>query len=96
MTEDVCSSHHRGQDTSVEAHDSIVSNKQAIKDKIRDHIKAIGAATCERCEKELALSHQTASARISEMVREGTLAISKILIGRTSAGRRCRVYEVAS
>jgi predicted transcriptional regulator len=64
------------------------------KDIIRAHL-ASGSMTCEEVERATGLSHQTVSARISEMARAGEItATDERRV--TSSGRTARVYQLGS
>ena len=70
---DICSNYHRGAETSVAAQNSSPkSERRRIRDQIAAVIAGSGAEgmTCEEVEDRLALAHQTASARISELLAD--------------------------
>ena len=67
---DVTANRHKGADTSVLAYESTPSNVRAKhRMMILDQIRVNGDATCSEIEQQLNLSHQTASARMSELKR---------------------------
>jgi predicted transcriptional regulator len=87
---DICQ--HGGDPHSHEAHESVRHTKQRAWDRILSLIDAAGTRgmTCEEVEHALSLSHQTASARISELRAKGDL----VSLGRraTASGRSARVH----
>lgn len=93
---DICSAKHGGADTSVEAQASTpASTRDSIRNAICKYIENQGnyGATCETVEHAMSLSHQSASARISELVRDGRIEIAEGK-SRTKTGRSCRIYVV--
>jgi DNA-binding transcriptional ArsR family regulator len=95
LREDICANNHGGASTSVEAFQSTSpESRETLKTKIFEFIAGFdGIATCELAEDTLGLSHQSASARISELLRDGRIYIEKKR-GKTRTGRGCRVYRV--
>lgn len=95
--EDICERKHKSNSNSLEAHDSIVSSKQStilmILRALRFCDQAVGM-TCDEIETQLALSHQTASARFSEMKRDG-LIYSKMK-RKTRSGRNAASYVLTT
>lgn len=81
-----------GSDTSREAAESIAPVSSAIRVRIYEWIRARGrrGATCDEVEEALGLRHQTASARVRELVRSGALVDSGQR-RRTRSGRTARV-----
>ena len=91
---DVCAVRHGGADTSVEAQNSTApSTRDTIRNAICEFIRVQGhyGATCEVVEHSMSLSHQSASARISELLRDGRIEIAEGR-SRTKTGRSCRIY----
>lgn len=91
---DICANKHGGNPMSVEA------NKIAHKGKVRARQRIIeelmdgeenGGLTCEELEQVTLLSHQTCSARLSELRREGKIKI----VGqrKTRSGSPASVYQ---
>lgn len=70
---DICEVRHGGNKESTEAHDSIIRFKTHLHEKIFNTIMLHGGMTCDELEFELGYSHQTTSARISELKLEGRL-----------------------
>jgi hypothetical protein len=97
VDEDVCAPFHGGADTSVEAFASVSS---AVRGKVRkqvlDYVIQAGSngATCDEVERALDLTHQSASARITEL-RKASRIYDSGLRRPTRSGRRARVYKVS-
>lgn len=92
MNEDVTANYHRGDELSMAANPS-AERKRRDRVRILAHLRQRGdqGATCEEIEHALGMSHQTASARISELRRDEMIADS----GRrrpTTSGRSARVH----
>jgi predicted HTH transcriptional regulator len=72
--EDICANRHGGNPESVAA-----GNAYDVRSKMRDHhwilhwLKEEGPSTCDEMEAGLGLSHQTCSARCSELKRKGLI-----------------------
>lgn len=77
---------------SVEAHKSVVSSKKVLRAKIFRYIEAQGlfGATCDEIELALELSHQTASARVTEL-KADDLVIWSGHKRKTRSGRNAAV-----
>jgi predicted transcriptional regulator len=91
---DICRNRHGGADTSMEAWESIANCAGKIRKRVFDFIQEQGRASCEEIEISLCLSHQTASARLSELKRDGFIKICTQR-ARTRSGRSARIYEAA-
>lgn len=80
-------------DTSEDAAASMESYVHGLRKKVFDFIEEQGDATCDEAEVCLSLRHQTASARIRELVLGGFIEDTG---GRrkTRSGRRARVYAL--
>jgi predicted HTH transcriptional regulator len=91
---DITANRHRGADTSVNAHQS-TSSKIRAKHRmlILEKIREIGNATCNEIEKFLNLTHQTASARISELKRNERI-VDTGQRRLTDSKRPARVYKI--
>ena len=93
---DICKNYHRGADTSVAANTSIAGVKGELRKQVYQLVKQSPCGiTCEEIERALGMKHQTASARIAELRRDGFIVDT----GRrqpTTSGRPARVYEVAT
>lgn len=92
---DITVSHHRGADTSAEAHASVSdSTRAAQRNRILEFIRTSdGGATCDQVEVCLQLSHQTASARITELSALHLISHSDER-RKTRSGRSARVYRI--
>ena len=90
---DICENFHGGNKLSELANDQIQPHKDSIKDKIVRFVKSrFEGATCEEIEIALALRHQTASARLTELKKENRVLMSSVR--RTSTGSFAAVYFV--
>lgn len=95
---DVCTSRHRGADTSREAFES---TPQSVRDLQRDqvlaYVKKQGAAgaTCEETSIALDIAYTAASARFTELQR-----LQKVAFGEdrrpTTRGKTARVYRATT
>jgi predicted transcriptional regulator len=90
MSLDPCERYHRGAETSVEAFKSLPV--ETIREAVFNAIMNCGGFSCEQVEEHLKMPHQTASARITELLAQGRLVITKRLY-ETRSGRNARVYE---
>jgi hypothetical protein len=70
-TPDICQRHHGGNAESVAAH--LCTDKERDTKRILGHLRSVGEATCDEVEIALNIKHQTASARMSEMNRDGMI-----------------------
>ncbi len=79
--------------TSVEAAESMREAAPLLRERVRKWIASRGehGATCDEVERHMALRHQTASARVNELMREGRIYEA----GRrpTSSGRQATVWR---
>jgi predicted transcriptional regulator len=80
-----------GSDTSRRAAESVVPHIGRLQVEILNHIIAAEGATCDELERALGLRHQTASARIHELVKVGLLRDSGTK-RRTASGRSAVVW----
>lgn len=97
--DDICRKRHGAEHFSEEANKAVEPSKHIQRGKILAHLKSVGNATCDETEIALHLSHQAASARFSELKRDGliTAVISQSgeRISRTTRnGRQAGVYCV--
>jgi predicted transcriptional regulator len=89
--DDICGSYHKGNTESREAHVSIERMKEAMRAKIAGRLKEVPAGrTCDEIETDLCLRHQTASARISELLASGRIIRTKMRRA-TRSGRNASV-----
>jgi hypothetical protein len=78
-SDDVCSNRHGGADTSVNAYRTVVAGPGGSKSRDMLRVELCIAAskaegmTCFEVEQTLDMKHQTCSARISDLKREGRL-----------------------
>ena len=90
--DDITSNYHRGNLQSVQANPS-ENVKLRDRWRIMSVLKesAVWGMTCDEMEQELGMSHQSCSARFSELKRDGQIA----QIGRrpTRSGRQAGVYR---
>jgi hypothetical protein len=92
--DDICANRHGGADTSVAAHSSTPeSSRVLLRKRIVDFIASQKerGATCEETEAALGLTHQTCSARISEL-RQANKIRSSGARRLTHSGRLARVH----
>lgn len=82
-----------GSDTSEEAARSMTEASVALRERVLDIIRQNGSigATCESVESRMRASHQTISARISELKASGAIVDSGKR-GFTRSGRKACVY----
>lgn len=92
--QDITARYHGGDPYSVEAFEQTPSQRrERDRGRIERAIREDGPATCEQLEQRLGLSHQTCSARISELRKAGSL----IEVGKaaTVSGRSARIHGPA-
>lgn len=91
---DICANRHRGNANSITANE----RKRASKDLDRERIVALlrrdPGLTCDDAEERLGLSHQTCSARFSELKRAG--AIRAVGTKPTRTGSPATTWEAVS
>lgn len=88
---DICENRHQGNPFSVQANHK--PNKEAQQARIVEALRAVQPTSCEALEGATGLSHQSCSARISELKREGKIVICGE--GKTRSGSGCAVYELS-
>jgi len=90
---DICANFHGGNEQSVKANEK--PNKNAQRTKILALVRKCAATgiTCEEAEVLTNLSHQSCSARISELKRDGL--IRQIGARATKSGCAAAVYQAA-
>jgi predicted ArsR family transcriptional regulator len=76
---------------SREAAESI-TDKQRLYRLILAHLERVGSATCDECEQDLDMSHQTTSARFTEL--RAKELIEPCGKRKTRSGRNAVVYRV--
>jgi hypothetical protein len=90
---DICENNHGGVKESVAAHESIAGSKVVMQGKILAWLHDVGSGTCDAAELALGMSHQSCSARFSELSASGEIEDT----GRrlpTRSGRSARVYRI--
>jgi hypothetical protein len=97
--DDVCRNYHGGEPFSEIANESVAPSKAVQRERIVAHIIRAGDATSDECEQALSMCHQTASARLSELKRAGTIVPVLDENGKrasrlTRHGRQAGVYRV--
>lgn len=93
---DVCTSRHRGADTSVEAFQSTPeSTRQRQREGVLNFIKGCGerGATCEETALMMAIPYTAASARFTELQRLGLIHFGEER-RKTTHGKPARVYRL--
>ena len=80
-------------DTSLEAFLSVKESLPSIRDRMYEFVLVKGGATCDLLEFSLGLRHQTASARITELLAMGLIRDSG-LRDETRSGRKAVIWEV--
>ena len=93
--EDICAGRHRGNPESEAAHERIRGRKAALCTDIVGFVRGRGGATCYEIEIGIGLSHQTCSARCSELKRSGQLVPTGEK-RRTASGSLAAVLRAAS
>jgi predicted transcriptional regulator len=85
MSDDICENYHGGNPESYEANEATAKER----DRSKIYLALLEAAekgqTCDELEICLAMAHQTASARCSELLREGV-----VVRARDGKGERLR------
>ncbi len=87
--DDICRTHHGGNEDSEAANASIDEHKHAIRERIFGYLKESQGAICDEAEEALGLRHQTCSARITEL-----LAAKRV--HRTQEKRKTRSGRMAA
>jgi len=88
---DICANRHGGNEQSVAANEKISEFKVSARNRVLIAIQSSVGQTCEEIEAETLLSHQSCSARISELKRDGL--IRKIGTRPTRSGCQAAVYQ---
>lgn len=79
------------RETSIQARESIIERLLPLKAQILVLIKRKNGLTCYELEKMLNLPHQTASARINDLIKENRI-IDSGLRRKTQSGRNAIVW----
>jgi hypothetical protein len=87
----------RSSKTSKQAAESVAPVCESLRDKIFRAIFAAGVKgkTCDECEEDLSMSHQTTSARIRELRQQRSI-LDTGLLRKTRSGRNAAVYVAAN
>jgi DNA-binding Lrp family transcriptional regulator len=88
---DITENYHRGNPQSIEANKVAAKYKLSARQRILEELQGDSELTCEDLEAFTKLSHQTCSARISDLKREGK--IKQIGIRNTRSGSPAAVYQ---
>ena len=84
----------KGSDTSKEAAESMTPHVGRLAHQVLGYIvrQGIRGATCDEIEEALDLRHQTASARVNELMNRGMI-VDRGYRRKTRSGRRATVWE---
>jgi len=93
---DLCTSRHRGAETSVAAFESTPeSTRSRQRDAVLSFLKAApNGATCEETSITMGIPYTAASARFTELQRLGLISFGKET-RKTTHGKSARVYRSA-
>src|SRR6516164_7534558 len=92
---DICANRHGGNTESIDANIDTARKKARDRALITDFFRRHGPHICEEAEAALDMSHQTCSARISELKADGILEPTKDR-RETRTGSMARVLKLAS
>jgi hypothetical protein len=70
---DVCRNNHKGNAQSLDASESVQNFKAEQRTRVLRAIRDCGGMTCDELERHLGLSHQSCSARCSELLADGSV-----------------------
>lgn len=89
---DICSNRHVNNPNSVQANKIARKGKIGTREVILRELRMLRQLTCEEIEAVTGISHQSCSARLSELRREGKIKI----VGerKTRSGSPASVYQV--
>lgn len=92
-TEDICANRHGGNEQSEEAFKSIELSRNKIARKIIEYLAACGpyGLTTYEASRDLDIAYTTASARLSELKRDGLIKANGDK-RKTASGRNAAVY----
>ncbi|MGB0600519.1 MAG: hypothetical protein ACPGLY_27900 [Rubripirellula sp.] len=82
----------KGSDTSREAAESMRGKTAALRNVILGFIRRTGGATCDEIEVALVLTHQTASARVTELHKKHMLIVDSGKRRKTRRNRNAVVW----
>lgn len=89
---DICQNRHGGNPESVKANRKARKGADRVKKLILAALAGTGGSSCEGVESLTGLSHQTCSARISELKRDGRIV--KCGTTKTRSGSTAAVYRI--
>lgn len=92
LPKDICEYYHKGNEHSEIANRMVA--KVAQRRLILEALERRGEASCEELEVLTFLKHQSASARVSELKRDGLIVICGV--SRTRSGSPCALYKLSS
>lgn len=97
--DDICRNYHRGEPFSEAANESAAPSKAIQRERILRYLAQVGSATSDESERALGMPHQTASARFSELKRDGRIVPAvdrdgKRIARPTRHGRMAGVYRI--
>jgi hypothetical protein len=91
---DITANYHGGDEMSAAAFDETPAQSRLVdRNRIATSLRHDGPATCQQLEDRIGLSHESCSARISEMRTDRTV----VTVGeaRNRSGRKARVHALA-
>ena len=88
---DICANRHRGNTESRAA--NVRTDKERDAARILDYLRRKGDATCDEAEQALAMSHQTTSARFSDLKYAGRIVPTERR--RTRTGSWAQAWKAA-
>lgn len=89
---DITAGYHQGDSFSRLAHQSIVGDKAKLQAEVLKHIRLLGSATSDDVENMTGLSHQTVSARMTEL--KALNAIVPAEHKKTRSGRSAQAWRI--
>src|ERR1043166_5743786 len=89
---DITANYHRGNPQSVEAGQKAHKGAEIARKRILEALRRSNGLSCDQLEELTGLSHQSCSARISELKREGKIV--KAGTRQTRSGCNAAVYKV--
>jgi predicted HTH transcriptional regulator len=90
---DICANRHQGNPQSVKANEIAHKFRLPTRQRILEILNSGDGMTCEELEHFTALSHQTCSARLSELRREEKIKI--VGTRKTRSGSPAAIYQAA-
>jgi hypothetical protein len=91
---DITARYHGGDEMSAAAFEQTPAQSRLLdRNRIATSLRHDGPATCQQLEDRIGLSHESCSARISEMRKDGTVVTVGEAVNRS--GRKARVHALA-